>query len=95
MIEKFDPAEVFRLIEREKVRNCDLVPTLATALVNCPDRTEYDLRSLKRITIGGAASSPTLVREVEEKIGCACFSGHGLTETAPVLTTSRMKNGVH
>jgi len=34
------------------------------------------------------------VREVEEKIGCACFSGYGLTETAPVLTTACMKPGV-
>jgi fatty-acyl-CoA synthase len=46
---------------------------------------------LKRISIGGAASSPTLVREVEEKLGCTCFSGYGLTETSPVLTISPMK----
>ena len=95
MMQKFDPSEVFRLIEKERVHSCSLVPTMATALVNCPERPKYDLSSLKRITIGGAASSPTLVREVEEKIGCACFSGYGLTETAPVLTTSRMKDGVH
>jgi fatty-acyl-CoA synthase len=94
MMQKFDPPEVFRLIERERVHSCSLVPTMATALVNCPERPKYDLSSLKRITIGGAASSPTLVREVEEKIGCICFSGYGLTETAPVLTTSRMKDGV-
>ena len=94
IIQKFDPAEVFRLIERERVHSCSLVPTMATALVNCPERPKYNLSSLKRITIGGAASSPTLVREVEEKIGCTCFSGYGLTETAPVLTTSRMKDGV-
>ena len=94
MMQKFDPPEVFRLIERERVHSCSLVPTMATALVNCPERPKYDLSSLKRITIGGAASSPTLVREVEEKIGCTCFSGYGLTETAPVLTTSRMKDGV-
>jgi fatty-acyl-CoA synthase len=67
---------------------------MATALVNCPERPKYDLSSLKRITLGGAASSPTLIREVEEKIGCLCYSGYGLTETAPVLTTSRMKEGV-
>jgi fatty-acyl-CoA synthase len=34
------------------------------------------------------------VREVEEKLGCACYSGYGLTETAPVLTTARMKAGM-
>lgn len=94
MIQKFDPNEVFRLIEQERVHSCSLVPTMATALVNCPDRPKYDLSTLKRINIGGAASSPTLVREVEEKIGCSCFSGYGLTETAPVLTTSKMKDGV-
>jgi fatty-acyl-CoA synthase len=94
MIHRFDPAEVFRLIERERVQACSLVPTMATALVNCPDRQKYDLSSLQRITIGGAASSPTLMREVEEKLGCTCFSGYGLTETAPVLTTSQAKPGV-
>jgi fatty-acyl-CoA synthase len=94
MVQKFDPAEVFRLIEREGVHACSLVPTMATALVNCPERPKYDLSSLKRINIGGAAASPTLVREVEQKIGCACYSGYGLTETAPVLTTARMKEGL-
>ena len=94
MVRKFDPPEVFRLIEQERVQECSLVPAMATALVNCPERLKFDLSSLKRISIGGAASSPTLVREVEEKIGCACFSGYGLTETAPVLTTACMKPGV-
>jgi fatty-acyl-CoA synthase len=95
MMQKFDPAEVFRLIEAEGVNYCSLVPAMATALVNCPGRPKYNLGSLKRISIGGAASSPTLVREVEEKLGCTCFSGYGLTETAPVLSISPMKPGIH
>ena len=95
MVKKFDPPQVFRLIEAERVHYCSLVPAMATALVNCPERAKYDLSSLKRVTLGGAASSPTLVREVEENLGCACFSGYGLTETAPVLTISPMKPEVH
>ncbi|MGB8439328.1 MAG: long-chain-fatty-acid--CoA ligase [Candidatus Acidiferrales bacterium] len=94
MLQRFDPKEVFRLIEKEKVHSCSLVPIMATALVNCPERQNYDLSSLRRITIGGAASSPTLIREVEEKIGCECYSGYGLTETAPVLSVSPMKIGM-
>jgi fatty-acyl-CoA synthase len=94
MIQRFDPAEVFRLIEKERVQACSLVPTMATALVNCPERTKYDLSSLKRVVIGGAASSPTLVREVEEKLKCICFAGYGLTETSPMLSISPMKRGV-
>ena len=94
MIQRFETKEVFRLIEKEKVNSCSLVPIMATALVNCPERPNYDLTSLRRITIGGAASSPTLIREVEEKIGCECYSGYGLTETAPVLSVSPMKLGM-
>jgi acyl-CoA synthetase (AMP-forming)/AMP-acid ligase II len=92
MIHHFNPAEVLRLIERERVSSCALVPTMATALVNSPARTQYDLSSLQIINIGGAASSSTLVREVEEKLGCTCISGYGLTETCPTLAKSPMKS---
>jgi fatty-acyl-CoA synthase len=95
MIQRFDPTEIFRLIEAERVNYCSLVPAMATALVNCPERTKYDLSSLRRINIGGAMSSATLVCEVEEKLGCTCFSGYGLTETSPVLSISLMKAGLH
>jgi fatty-acyl-CoA synthase len=94
MMQRFDPVEVFRLIETEGVHYCSLVPAMATALVNCPERRKYNLTSLRRISLGGAASSPTLVREVEEKLGCTCFSGYGLTETSPVLSISPMKLGM-
>jgi fatty-acyl-CoA synthase len=95
MMRKFETTEVFRMIENEGAQSLSVVPAMATALVNCPERTKFNLKSLQRMSIGGAASSPTLVREVEEKLGCACYSGYGLTETAPVLTTARMKAGLN
>ncbi len=91
MIHRFETTEVFRLIEKEGVHSCSLVPIMATALVNCPERPKYNLSSLRRIVIGGAASSPTLIREVEEKLGCECYSGYGLTETSPALSLSPIK----
>ena len=94
MLQRFETARVFRLIEQERVRTLCLVPAMATALVNCPERANHDLSSLRIITIGGAASSPTLVREVEEKLGATCRSGYGLTETSPILSISRMKPGL-
>lgn len=93
MLPRFTCAEVFRLIERERVDNLSLVPIMATALANSPERPNYDLSSLQWISIGGAASSPSLIRQVEEKLGCPCFSGYGLTETSPVLSTARLKPG--
>jgi fatty-acyl-CoA synthase len=94
MVHQFIPAEVLRLIEQEQVTNCALVPTMATALVNCVEREKYDLGSLRCVMIGGAASAPTLVCEVEAKLGGSCISGYGLTETSPVLTVSSVKKCV-
>jgi fatty-acyl-CoA synthase len=94
MMQRFETKEVFRLIEKEGVRSFSVVPIMATALVNCPERHKYNLSSLRRIVIGGAASSPTLIHEVERELGCECFSGYGLTETCPSLSISPMKLGM-
>jgi acyl-CoA synthetase (AMP-forming)/AMP-acid ligase II len=59
MIQRFDPPEVFRLIEKERVHYCSLVPAMATALVNCPERKKYDLDYARRrrvVTHVGAGS---------------------------------------
>jgi fatty-acyl-CoA synthase len=94
MIHHFNPVDVFRLIEGHRVSTCAMVPTMVAALVHSPERPKRDLSSLQTIIIGGAASSPTLVREAQENLGCACISGYGLTETCPTLTKSPMKSGV-
>jgi len=92
MIHHFSPAEVFRLIERERVTTCAMVPTMVKALIHSPDRHKYDLNSLQIITIGGAASSTNLVREAETEFHCTCISGYGLTETSPTLAKSAPKS---
>jgi fatty-acyl-CoA synthase len=94
MIRHFNPVEVFHLIARERVTTCAMVPTMVTALLNSPARANYDLSSLQILIIGGAASSPTLVKEVEDKLGCVCISGYGLTETCPTLAKSQMKSDI-
>jgi fatty-acyl-CoA synthase len=91
MIHHFNPVEVFRLIEREQVTTCAMVPTMVATLVNSPMRPNFDLGSLRTIIIGGAASSPALVKQVEERLGCTCISGYGLTETSPTLAKSPIK----
>ena len=94
MIHQFSAAEVCRLIEKERVTGCCMVPTMLNALARAPERTKYDLSSLRTIMLGGAASSPALVKEGEQALGCTCVAGYGLTETSPILTASPVKHGV-
>ncbi len=92
MLHHFHPAEVIRLIEQERVTTCAMVPTMVTAVLHSEQRLKHDLSSLQLITIGGAASSPTLVKEVEQTLNCSCISGYGLTETSPTLAKSAPKS---
>src|SRR3984885_2679410 len=93
MIRRFDPATVFRLIETHRATDMALVPTMANALLNCPDLAGHDLSSLRNIVLGGAASSPELIERMEHAFHCDVYAGYGLTETAPLLTTSCSKPG--
>jgi fatty-acyl-CoA synthase len=93
MVRRFDPPGVFRLIQTNRATDMCLVPTMANALLNCPDLASYDLSSLRTVVLGGAASSPELIARLENAFHCDVFSGYGLTETAPLLTTSFSKPG--
>jgi fatty-acyl-CoA synthase len=94
MVRRFEPATVFRLVQEEKATAMSLVPTMANALINAPEREQYDLSSLVTINIGGAAASPELIERVEKAFHCPCLAGYGLTETAPVVTGARKKGTV-
>ena len=96
MVRRFEPSQVFRLIEEHKATNMCVVPTMANALINAPDRTAWDLSSLRVMNIGGAASSPELVERVERAFpGCQCTAGYGLTETSPVITMVQPLEAIH
>ncbi|HTB14431.1 MAG TPA: long-chain-fatty-acid--CoA ligase [Bryobacteraceae bacterium] len=92
MVRRFEPTFVFELIQKYKATDMCLVPTMANAMICAPDRNKWDTSSMRRIMIGGAAASPELVERVETAFPTAeCIAGYGLTETAPVLTSSRHK----
>jgi len=96
MVRRFEPSHVFRLIQDHKATNMAVVPTMANALINAPDRTGWDLSSLRVMNIGGAASSPELVERVARAFpGCACTAGYGLTETSPVITMVQPLDTIH
>jgi fatty-acyl-CoA synthase len=96
MLPRFDPAQVLETIERERVTDIFLVPTMALALLADPSYVRRDLGSLRRVMLGGAASPPGLVRALDERLpGCAVTCGYGLSETSPVLTIATLRRGVN
>jgi fatty-acyl-CoA synthase len=89
MLRKFDPGTLLRLVQEEKVTRLLGVPTIFNALINHAERASYDLSSLLEVQIGGSPASPTLVRAVEEALGCTALVGYGLSETTPIISLAR------
>jgi fatty-acyl-CoA synthase len=95
MVRRFDPSFVLRLIEQEKATGMALVPTMANAILNCPELGKHEVSSMKDIMMGGAAASSELVARMEKAFpGARVFAGYGLTESAPVATCARPKGTV-
>lgn len=92
MLRKFVPREVFRLIQEQRITRLFAVPAVFIALLSDPERTAHDLRSLTQAIVGGAPSSLSLIRRIEEVFGCQAVVGYGLTETSPVVSLALPKD---
>jgi fatty-acyl-CoA synthase len=93
LLPRFDAGEVLRLVERRRVTRLFLVPAMARLVLDHPDLGARDLSSVVQISVGGAASSPALLGELEDAFGCPCICGYGMTESGPTLTRSLPKPG--
>jgi fatty-acyl-CoA synthase len=94
MVRRFECPIVCRLIQDERATSLSIVPTMANALLSFACRGDFDLSSLQQVFIGGAASSPALIENLEKAFPCEILAGYGLTETCPVATSARRKSTV-
>ena len=72
-----------------------LVPTMANALLKCPDLGKYDISSLKRDSCRGCGRLAGTDRSAGTRFPDAtCMAGYGLTETCPVASDRPQKGTV-
>jgi acyl-CoA synthetase (AMP-forming)/AMP-acid ligase II len=76
----FDPAAVLEVIERERLTHLGGIPTQIIMLLEHPDRPRRDLTSLESILLGGAPSSPALIRRIAETFGATISVRYSSTE---------------
>jgi acyl-CoA synthetase (AMP-forming)/AMP-acid ligase II len=86
---RFDVERVLGVIEREKVTNWAVVPTMAHRIVEHPAVRKYDLSSLAALSINSAPSSPALkdrVRAAIPTVQASIADSYGLTESSTAAT---------
>jgi long-chain acyl-CoA synthetase len=85
---RFDPADVLRLIEAERVTVWSALGNMAHRVVSHPDVERYDLSSVQNVGSGGGPTS----REIQERLrkvfprgGANMGIGYGLSESVTAV----------
>jgi fatty-acyl-CoA synthase len=85
---RFEPGELFRIVEAERITNMLLAPTMLRMLLDHGNLRRHDLSSLVCIVYGGAPMTPQLLREVLDFFPCGLMQGYGGSEAGQVLYLS-------
>jgi fatty-acyl-CoA synthase len=85
-----------KLIAAERPTQLGCVPTIFADLLRYADEhPEVDLSSLTNAACGGSAVPRQLMKDFEERHGVRIFQAWGMTETSPVATYARPREGDH
>ena len=83
----FDPKDVLRRIERDKITVMPGAPTIFQTLLSHPDLSKHDISSLRVATTGATTIPVDLIRRMHEELGIDdVFSAYGLTESTGVVS---------
>jgi fatty-acyl-CoA synthase len=86
VLSKFDPAEVLRIIEEQKITATMLVPSMIYALMDHPDSHTRDLSSLETVYYGASAMNPVRLAEAIRRFGPIFAQYYGQSEAPMVIT---------
>jgi long-chain acyl-CoA synthetase len=77
----FEPARVLDILERQRVTNAVLVPTMLRMLTAVPGAAERDFSALRSIAYGAAPITTTVLKASLRTFDCELFGLYGLTES--------------
>ena len=86
VLSKFDPAEVLRVIEEQKITATMLVPSMIYALMDHPDSHTRDLSSLETVYYGASAMNPVRLAEAIRRFGPIFAQYYGQSEAPMVIS---------
>lgn len=89
LLKKFDPQDVLKAIEEERITTWNSVPVMIIQLLNYPDIHRYDLGSLRWISYGAAPMPVEILKRALNLFGPILIQVYGLTEAYPVTLLPR------
>nr|WP_246166236.1 fatty-acid--CoA ligase FadD8 [Nocardioides psychrotolerans] len=86
VLSRFDPAEVLKTIEEQRITATMLVPSMLYALMDHPDSHTRDLSSLETVYYGASAINPVRLKEAIDRFGPIFAQYYGQSEAPMVIT---------
>ena len=83
-------AEIFGLIEREKVTFACMAPAVLRTILDYPEKQKHEIGTRPRFTVAGAPPPAAFIERLERELGWSFLQIYGRTETAPLLTISAL-----
>jgi long-chain acyl-CoA synthetase len=81
LVRDFEPTGVLDILERRRVTNAVLVPTMLRMLTAVPGAAERDYSALRSIAYGAAPITTPVLKATLRTFGCALLGLYGLTES--------------
>ncbi len=93
IVKKYEPAEFFDLVARERMTFACMPPTMINMALNHQMSAAQlaDLPRNVRVATAGSAPPMALIKGMQERFGWQVIQVYGLTETSPFLTVSKVK----
>jgi long-chain acyl-CoA synthetase len=85
ILRDMDPAELLRLIERERITHAFLVPAVLMLLLATPGIEKADLSSLDTIYYGASPIAEDVLVRCMSVMGCRFSQVYGMTETSGAI----------
>jgi len=93
LLPRFDADKALEIIQRDKVTLFLGVPTMYFAMLHHPERSTYDMSTLRLCVSGGASIPGEVIKAWEQATGTKILEGYGLSETSPTATFNQLDVG--
>lgn len=94
LLDRFDGAGTLDMIAEHSITSIAVAPPVIAAWVERPEVADR-LSGVERVLSGAGPLDPDLVSDFEEVSGVRVEQGYGLTEAAPVVTSTLSSRGEH
>jgi acyl-CoA synthetase (AMP-forming)/AMP-acid ligase II len=91
VIPRFDPVQCLEVMRQYGVTYLPAVPPIVAALASISPDTAREVPTLRIVVSGAAPLNETIAAAGEASLGCPVIQGYGLTETSPLVHTTRIR----